>query len=64
MHQRGAQQKRANDKRQQTRRNEMQQEVYDQSEEQVYNKNIDDLMDYIMQPQDGKGGKNRKKKQK
>ena len=42
----------------------MQQEIYDYSEEQVYNKNIDDLMDYIMQPQDGKGGKNRKKKQK
>lgn len=42
----------------------MQQEIYDYSEEQVYNKNIDDLMDYIMQPQDGKSGKNRKKKQK
>lgn len=37
------------------------QQQFDYADEQVYNKNIDDLMDYIMQPE---GKKNRKKAKK
>jgi hypothetical protein len=48
--QRGNPQKRANDKRQANKKFETTSPEFDYSEEQVYNKTIDDLMDYIMKP--------------
>jgi len=48
--QRGNQPKRGGDKRQGNKKFETQNEQFDYADEQVYNKNIDDLMDYILQP--------------
>ena len=59
---RAAAQKRGNDKRQNKKFDQPTTE-FDYADEQVYNKNIDDLMDYIMQPQN-ESKKNKKKAKK